>query len=87
MSKTPSELLKSWIFRQLSDDAAEWFRDRLSKLESDPEKQSFDITFGMVPRKLGKDDLQLNADDLLLPKPPDRDGTHLNGALILLLVY
>ncbi|MBL4892228.1 MAG: EboA domain-containing protein [Rhizobiaceae bacterium] len=64
MSTTPSELLKSWIFRQLPDASAEWFRDRLSKLESDPEKQSFDITFGMIPRKLGKDDLQLSADDL-----------------------
>lgn len=64
MSKTPSELLKSWIFRQLPEPAAEWFRDRLSKLESDPQKQSFDITFGMIPRKLGKDDLQLSADDL-----------------------
>lgn len=64
MSETPSELLKSWIFRQLPDANAEWFRDRLSSLETDLSDKTFDLTFGMIPRKLGKDDLQLSADDL-----------------------
>ncbi|PCI05700.1 MAG: hypothetical protein COB78_03675 [Hyphomicrobiales bacterium] len=78
MSETPSELLKSWIFRQLPDASAEWFCDRLDKLEADPQKQSFDITFGMIPRKLGKDDLQLSADDLAAANAV-RDGWNPTG--------
>lgn len=64
MSKTPSELLKSWILNELHEASGKWFRDRLDKLESEPAKQSFDITFGLIPRRLGKDDLTLSESDL-----------------------
>lgn len=64
MSKTPSELLQEWIFRQLREPAGSWFKAQLEKLEDAPSQKVFDIAFGMIPRKLGKEDLQLNAEDL-----------------------
>lgn len=64
MSKTPSELLRIWVFRQLSDEPASWFEGQLKKLETANSQQTFDITFGMAPRKLGKDDLALDEADL-----------------------
>jgi len=64
MSDAPSKLLRNWIARQLPEAANSWFGDQLKKLESDGSKQAFDIVFGMIPRKLGKDDLALDAANL-----------------------
>ncbi len=64
MSDTPSNLLRSWISRQLPEAEETWFGDQLKKLELDPSNQAFDITFGMIPRKLGKQDLDLTSADL-----------------------
>ena len=65
MSKTPSELLLSWITRQLSGPAKDWFNSQAEKLAADNSNKTFDIAFGMAPRKLGKDDLQLTEQDLI----------------------
>lgn len=64
MGDVPAKLLRTWISRQLPDTAEIWFDDQLKKLEADPSKQLFDIAFGMIPRKLGKDDLALDKADL-----------------------
>jgi hypothetical protein len=64
MSDTPSELLLRWILRRLTASSKTWFEDQLSKLNTNLEKKAFDIAFAMVPRKLGKDDLALNSNDL-----------------------
>jgi len=64
MSDTPSDLLRNWISRQLSGAAKDWFDAQVKKLDTDTSNKTFDIAFGMAPRKLGKDDLTLTADDL-----------------------
>jgi hypothetical protein len=64
MSDTPSALLQNWVLRQLDAPARSWFEGRLAKLETDPSPQFFDITFGLIPRKLGRDDLALSDAEL-----------------------
>lgn len=64
MENTPLKILESWIFRQLPEIKSDWFRGQLDLLAKDDSTQVFYIAFGMIPRKLGKDDLALSADDL-----------------------
>ncbi|NQW00616.1 MAG: EboA domain-containing protein [Rhodospirillales bacterium] len=64
MGDTPSTLLRNWITRQAPPPAADWFDGQIDKLLGDPAQKTFDIAFGMAPRKLGKDDLVLSAEDL-----------------------
>lgn len=61
---TPTNLLHTWLTRQLTGDAAQWLTDALATLESDDSDRTFYKLFGFVPRKLGKDDLQLSDGDL-----------------------
>lgn len=62
--------LHGWVFRQLESEDSEWFADQLNQLEkvSDftgdaPARRQYDITFGLIPRRVGKKVLQLNADE------------------------
>lgn len=64
MTDTPSVMLYRWISRQIPDEPMKWFDQQLEKLAADPAKKSFDISFGMIPRKLGKDDLALTQEEL-----------------------
>ncbi|NQV98214.1 MAG: EboA domain-containing protein [Rhodospirillales bacterium] len=64
MSDTAPELLRNWVSRQASAEAGDWFEKQCDKLQSDFDQKSFDIAFGLVPRKLGKEDLALSAEDL-----------------------
>lgn len=59
-----AELLYRWLSRQLVGDAAAWLDDALQTLGRDKSDRTFYKLFGFVPRKLGKDDLRLTADDL-----------------------
>lgn len=61
---SPTELLESWLDRQLAGDAEAWLRDSLDAIAQDASDRTFYKLFGFVPRKIGKDDLQLTADDL-----------------------
>ena len=60
----PTDLLHSWLQRQLPGDASMWLADALSTLATDDSDRTFYKLFGFVPRKLGKDDLQLTEGDL-----------------------
>jgi hypothetical protein len=64
MHKTPIELLRVWLHRQLPASGWEWLDAQLGKLAGDPSNRLLHVTLGMIPRKLGKDDLSLNPDDL-----------------------
>ena len=64
MGGKASELLKEWVMRQVSGPAADWLDDRLMKLGDAPSERDLYIALGMVPRRLGKDDLALAAADL-----------------------
>ena len=64
MSQSPSELLQVWIRRQVPQVSSAWFDEQLEKLKSDPSDRFLDIALGMVPRRLGKDDLAVSETDL-----------------------
>lgn len=64
MSESPSELIRTWLRRQLPDPAWQWLEAQLAKLAEDPSDRNLQIALGMVPRRLGKDDLALSQDDL-----------------------
>ncbi len=64
MSDAATDLLTNWLCRQLPEDAALWLDERLAKLAADPSDRNLQITLGMAPRKLGRDDLGLDRNDL-----------------------
>ena len=64
MSESPSELIRTWLRRQLPEPAEQWFDEQLTKLAEDPSDRKLHIALGMVPRRLGKDDLTLSEADL-----------------------
>ncbi|MDH5558524.1 MAG: EboA domain-containing protein [Alphaproteobacteria bacterium] len=56
------ELLHGWLARQLNATALAWLDEQLAKAgESDKDLY---LAIGLAPRKLGKDDLVLSAEDL-----------------------
>lgn len=78
MSDQPGELITAWLTRQLDGATSEWLAGQLAKLEADPSDRNLAITLGMIPRKLGKGDLQLSGDDLAAAKSA-RDGWDPSG--------
>ncbi|MCA9069695.1 MAG: EboA domain-containing protein, partial [Planctomycetaceae bacterium] len=54
-----TDLLDAWIDRHISPEAKTWLSERLDKVSAGDEKTLF-LTFGMIPRKLGKADLELS---------------------------
>ena len=64
MNKTPTELLRLWLRRQLPATHWQWLDEQLSRLATDPSERLLHVTLGMIPRRLGKGDLNLNAGDL-----------------------
>ena len=60
----PADLIASWLQRQLNADGWSWLSQRLDELETEPSERMLQITLGMIPRKLGRDDLNLTKDDL-----------------------
>ena len=60
----PLELLNAWIGSRASPGGAAWLSDRRSRLQAAGTERDFWITFGMVPRKLGREDLALGPDEL-----------------------
>jgi len=57
------QLLDTWLSTRLSSDVLSWLQQAMSNAAS-KSRQSFFLAFGMVPRKTGKDDLALTADEL-----------------------
>jgi hypothetical protein len=56
------ELLRGWLTRQLDGAALAWFDEQLAKAGG--ADRDLYLAIGLAPRKLGKADLELNADDL-----------------------
>jgi len=61
---SPAELLREWIGRQVPAPAVAWLDQQLAKLGAAGSDRDLHIGFGMSPRRLGKDDLDLDAGDL-----------------------
>ena len=67
--KKYSEFLKNLICRQLNDSPLQWFQEQDSIIEEKRNNSyEFDISFGLVSRKVGKADLILSSDDLIAAK-------------------
>ena len=63
MSEAVRRLLRDWLQRQLPADKSAWLDGQLSKVRAG-QRRDLDVLFGLAPRKLGRDDLVLSADDL-----------------------
>jgi hypothetical protein len=59
---TPKDLLFMWLHRQLPTPL--WLDEQLDKLTGEPGDRDLYIALGLVPRKLGKADLDLSDADL-----------------------
>ncbi len=64
MTDTARDLLRSWLRRQMPAATAQWFETQFEKLASDPSDRNLHIFLGLIPRRLGKEDLALDDDDL-----------------------
>lgn len=64
MAQSPGDLLESWLARQLPAEAAQWLAAQSEKLRGEPSERNLHIALGMVPRRLGKDDIKLTEADL-----------------------
>lgn len=61
---SPRELIADWLARRLDDRGRAWLDEVLAKVEGGDDKALY-VALGLTPRKLGKADLGLSADDLL----------------------
>lgn len=59
MADTVTQILTAWLTRQLTPAQVDWLDGQRAKLAADPSLRNIQIAFGMVPRRLGKDDLAL----------------------------
>ncbi len=57
------KLLENWLEQKASADQVVWLKERMEKIAQGDQKALF-LAFGMVPRKLGKADLNLSESDL-----------------------
>jgi hypothetical protein len=65
MSKTtPPALLQRWLERQLPEPGRTWLREQLARLAGEVRDRDLYLALGLVPRRLGKADLDLTAEDL-----------------------
>jgi hypothetical protein len=62
-SRLVREVLEGWLSTRLDDSAKEWLTTQSAKVASGDRRTLF-LAFGLVPRKTGKGDLRLNADEL-----------------------
>jgi len=60
---TALELMEGWLRRQLPHEQWQWLAERNAAGAATPEKDLF-ITLGLIPRRLGRADLDLTAEDV-----------------------
>jgi len=61
---TPAELLQHWLHRQLSAPTRQWIDSQCTLLAGTPRDRELNLAISLVSRKLGKEDLRLDAGDL-----------------------
>jgi hypothetical protein len=64
MSETPGALLQRWLEGQLPDPGATWLREQLGTPADEVRDRDLYLALGLVPRRLGKADLELSDADL-----------------------
>ncbi len=65
MSDAARTLLRDWLLRQLDAERGAWLDAQIAALRQDAADAALDVALGMTPRKLGKAELALHADDLV----------------------
>jgi len=65
-TSTPREFLHRWLDRQLPEAGSAWLREQLGKLGGEVRDRDLYLALGLVPRRLGKADLDLSDADLEL---------------------
>src|SRR5688572_8032127 len=63
LSEAVRSVLWSWLQRQLPDPQRTWLAGELAKVRAG-DRRALDILFGLAPRRLGRADLNLSAEDL-----------------------
>jgi hypothetical protein len=58
------DLLQLWLSRQLPEPEKVWFEKQMTSLSTDSADRDLYLALGLVPRKLGKDDLALLPADI-----------------------
>jgi hypothetical protein len=61
--RTPAELLSSWVVARAAPAAADWFLGQLERLKTSQSDKDIYLALGYATRKLGKDDLELKAEE------------------------
>lgn len=61
MTSSATGLLRGWLARRASPDVLGWLDQQARQVASGERPQSLGIAFGLVPRKVGKQDLDLDA--------------------------
>jgi hypothetical protein len=72
VSKAAKRLLRGWLERQSPPDAFAWLEGALAKLP-EGELRYLEVALGLAPRKLGRADLDLSAEDLAAAAQARRD--------------
>ncbi len=64
MDDQPQKLLQLWLQQALSGDHWQWLSQRMAEVRCRDSQREFDIAFGLIPRRLGNNDLKLDATQL-----------------------
>lgn len=64
MAQSTTDLMRSWLARQLPEEQLAWLDEHLGRLSASPSKQDLQLAFGLVPRKIGRRDLKLDDEDI-----------------------
>lgn len=64
MNKTPSQIINAWLTSRLNADINDWLQQRLTLVSTANSDRDLHITLGMIPRKLGRNDLAPSAEEL-----------------------
>ena len=75
MAETPGTLIRAWLARQLPEAASAWLHGQLETLAGAPAERELHIALGLIPRRLGREDLALSDTDLAAARQarPDWD--------------
>lgn len=57
----PIDLMTAWLQAQLNPDAQSWLTEQRARLEAGASMRDFNMAVSLVPRRLGKADLMLDA--------------------------
>ena len=64
MTKKTADLVQQWLETRLTPEQTDWFNGQLKKIEQSNSDRELHITLGLIPRKLGRDDLTLSMQEL-----------------------